>query len=181
MVVCSVSVNSPTAVTCACWEHGCADDREPGCAHGCELGCADGCEPGCAHGCELGCVHGCADDCEPGCAHGCELGYADGCEPGCADGSDEEDAESKRQTIFYPNGGEGSHFQLDEMFKIFVESEFCPQTLFHRSKSNNYFAPHAHRHCHLASILLPYEGLFGVQGSSPNIGGYHHTRPVGRC
>jgi hypothetical protein len=29
--------------------------------------------------------------------------------------------------------------------------------------------------------LIPYEGLFGVQGSSPNIGGYHHTQPVGRC
>jgi hypothetical protein len=97
------------------------------------------------------------------------------------DGSDEEDIEPKRQTILYPDGDVGSHFQLDEIFKIFTQSEFCPQTLFLRSKSNNYFPPNAHRHCHLASIVLPYEGLFGGQGSTPNIGGYHHTQPVGRC
>ena len=106
----------------------------------------------------------------------CESAFED-----AGDGSDAKDDDPERQIILYPNSGEGIHFQLDEVFKIFVESEFCPQTLFYKSKPDNYFAPNAQRHCHLASILLPYNGLFGVQGSSPNIGGYRHTQPVGRC
>ena len=96
----------------------------------------------------------------------CELPFAE------TEEVDREHEGDLRQIISYPNGNEGSHLQLDKMFENSVDSEFCPQTLFWQSKLNNYIASAQHRCYHLASILIPFTGLFGMKGSSPDIGGY---------
>lgn len=111
-------------------------------------------------------------------------GRALSCElPPAGDDDAMDDSGAERETIVYPNSDDdgSSHFQLSEMFQRFVETEFCPQTLFLKGNSGNYFAPSDNRHCHLASILLPFKGLFGVQGSNQNFGGHPHAQAVCRC